>query len=225
MVPRSAVLMAGNHSVVYVETKPGRFEIRQVVLGPSCGDQIVILSGLEKGEHVATRGNFLIDSQMQLAGNPSLIDPSKAEPKMNEEMSEEVIAALSKLSDGDREMAKRQRICPVAMELLGSMGTPKKVDVDGRPIFICCEGCRSGLLKEPEKYLAKLADAEAQKGDSESESQPDLPPIGTPKIVEPQGDLPPIEAPQEILESPKGIEQAPDKSAKRTAEQGAEVVR
>ena len=25
------------------------------------------------------RGNFLIDSQMQLAGNPSLIDPTKAE--------------------------------------------------------------------------------------------------------------------------------------------------
>lgn len=79
VVPRSAVLMNGGHSVVYVETEPGRFEIRHVTLGTSSGDQIVILDGLEAGEQVATSGNFLIDSQMQLAGNPSLIDPTKAQ--------------------------------------------------------------------------------------------------------------------------------------------------
>jgi Cu(I)/Ag(I) efflux system membrane fusion protein len=78
VVPRSAVLMNGGHSVVYVETEPGRFEIRHVTLGASSGDQIVVLDGLEAGEQVATSGNFLIDSQMQLAGNPSLIDPTKA---------------------------------------------------------------------------------------------------------------------------------------------------
>ena len=33
-VPRSAVLLAGGNSVVYVETKPGRFEIRPVKIGP-----------------------------------------------------------------------------------------------------------------------------------------------------------------------------------------------
>jgi len=33
VVPRNAVLMAGNNSVLYVETEPGRFEIRRVVLG------------------------------------------------------------------------------------------------------------------------------------------------------------------------------------------------
>lgn len=74
-VPRSAVLLAGDHSVVYVETKPGRFELRNVTLGSILRDRIVILSGVKAGESVATAGNFLIDSQMQLAGNPSLIDP------------------------------------------------------------------------------------------------------------------------------------------------------
>ena len=77
-VPRSAVLMAGNHSVVYVETDPGRFEIRPVTLGPLLKDKAVILSGLKENEKVATAGNFLIDSQMQLAGKPSLIDPTRA---------------------------------------------------------------------------------------------------------------------------------------------------
>jgi Cu(I)/Ag(I) efflux system membrane fusion protein len=77
-VPRSAVLMAGANSVVYVETEPGRFEIRPVTIGPILRDKVVILNGLQAGERVATAGNFLIDSQMQLAGNPSLIDPRRA---------------------------------------------------------------------------------------------------------------------------------------------------
>lgn len=77
-VPRDAVLMTGENSVIYVETDPGRFEIRRVTVGPMTDDRAVILEGMAPGETVATNGNFLIDSQMQLAGNPSLMDPSKA---------------------------------------------------------------------------------------------------------------------------------------------------
>jgi membrane fusion protein, copper/silver efflux system len=77
-VPRNAVLMAGGNSIAYAETEPGRFEIRPVTLGPILHDKIIILDGLKVGESVATAGNFLIDSQMQLAGKPSLIDPTKA---------------------------------------------------------------------------------------------------------------------------------------------------
>ena len=76
-VPRSALLMAGEHSVVYVETDPGRFELRNVTLGPILKNEAIILGGLKPGEMVATSGNFLIDSQMQLAGKPSLIDPTR----------------------------------------------------------------------------------------------------------------------------------------------------
>jgi Cu(I)/Ag(I) efflux system membrane fusion protein len=82
-VPRSAVLLAGEYSVVYVEIEPGRFEIRLVTVGPILRDKIVILNGLKAGEEVATAGNFLIDSQMQLAGKPSLIDPTRAIAKAN----------------------------------------------------------------------------------------------------------------------------------------------
>jgi membrane fusion protein, copper/silver efflux system len=81
VVPRNAVLMAGENSVVYVEVEAGRFELRRAVLGPSIGDRIVIARGLEPGEDVAVSGNFLIDSQMQLAGNPSLIDPTRRQAK------------------------------------------------------------------------------------------------------------------------------------------------
>jgi Cu(I)/Ag(I) efflux system membrane fusion protein len=84
-VPRSAVLLAGGNSIVYVETKPGLFEIRPVTIGPILRDKIVVLDGLKKGESVATAGNFLIDSQMQLAGKPSLIDPDRAVAKSKEQ--------------------------------------------------------------------------------------------------------------------------------------------
>ncbi len=77
-VPRGAVLMAGDNSVVYVEVEPGRFEIRPITVGPILRDRVVVLGGLREGERVATAGNFLIDSQMQLAGKPSLIDPARA---------------------------------------------------------------------------------------------------------------------------------------------------
>jgi len=80
VVPRNAVLLAGATRVVYVETRRGRFEMRPVKLGPRCGEDVAILEGLSVGETVAVNGAFLIDSQMQLAGKPSLIDPTRAQP-------------------------------------------------------------------------------------------------------------------------------------------------
>lgn len=77
-VPRGAVLRTGGSGVIYVETEPGRFEIRRVTLGAMNDTEAMVIAGLSAGETVATAGNFLIDSQMQLAGNPSLLDPSKA---------------------------------------------------------------------------------------------------------------------------------------------------
>jgi hypothetical protein len=107
---------------------------------------------------------------------------------------------------------------------LGSMGTPKKVDVNGTPIFICCDGCREGLLEEPEKYLVKL-EAASTENFHESSMQMDLPPIGVPVIVEPHGNLPSIEVPQVITEPVKKSEHKPARPAKQVAGQPKEVVR
>lgn len=63
---------------------------------------------------------------------------------------------LAGLTVEDQKLAAEQKICPVTGELLGSMGMPPKVDVNGRQVFICCEGCRDKLLADPETYLAKL---------------------------------------------------------------------
>ena len=227
VVPRSAVLMAGNNSVVYVETEPGRFEIRPVVLGPSCDEHIVILDGVQEGEEVAARGTFLIDSQMQLAGNPSLIDPTKIEPMVDDEMSAEMIAALANLSPEDRALAERQRMCPVGDYRLGAMGTPKKVEVNGIPVFICCEGCRERLLRDTNKYLAKLAALQSSDQPPNNTAEMDLPPIGVPQLVEPNNDndLPQITAPREIKESANEDTEATSDSSERLPALPAEGVR
>lgn len=223
VVPRDAVLMAGENSVVYVETEPGRFEIRRVVLGPRCGDELVILSGVEPGEQVATRGNFLIDSQMQLAGNPSLIDPTKAVPKIDESQSAEMIAALSELDEPDRMLAEKQRRCPVTDFPLGSMGAPPKVDVNGTPVFICCEGCRESLLEEPQMYLAKLADDSTAMETPADVPQFDLPPIGDFQMIETQDELPHMEAPPENDAAENEV--PPDKPEKRASKTRKEALR
>ncbi len=64
--------------------------------------------------------------------------------------------ALAKLPEADRASAEKQHFCPVTGEMLGLMGPPIKVDVKGQVVWLCCEGCKKELLKDPEKYLAKL---------------------------------------------------------------------
>ena len=70
---------------------------------------------------------------------------------------EKMKTELAKLSSEDAASAEKQHFCPVSDEMLGTMGAPKKVDVNGKQVWICCEGCRDSLLKEPDHYLAKLS--------------------------------------------------------------------
>ncbi len=67
-----------------------------------------------------------------------------------------VLAAMSKLSLADRTAALAQRTCPVTGDTLGSDGTPIKVQIGGRDVFVCCEGCIADLQKDPGKYLTAL---------------------------------------------------------------------
>lgn len=70
--------------------------------------------------------------------------------------STEVEKALAELSPEDRTVAEKQRICPVTDEALGSMGEPCKVHVKGRAVLLCCRGCVTRLMNDPDRYLARL---------------------------------------------------------------------
>ena len=63
---------------------------------------------------------------------------------------------VAKLSEADRAIADAQKVCPVTGEPLGSMGVPVKVTVKDRDVLLCCEGCKSAILDDPDTYLAKL---------------------------------------------------------------------
>jgi Cu(I)/Ag(I) efflux system membrane fusion protein len=65
-VPESAVIDTGNRKIVYVESGPGVFDGRVVVLGPRVGDRFPVFEGLAPGEKVAAAGAFLIDAESRI---------------------------------------------------------------------------------------------------------------------------------------------------------------
>jgi len=83
VIPASAPLITGKRAVVYVRVpgseKPA-FEGREVVLGPRAGDYYIVLSGLAEGELVVTKGNFKIDSALQIQAKPSMMNPTGGGP-------------------------------------------------------------------------------------------------------------------------------------------------
>ncbi|NGX15734.1 efflux RND transporter periplasmic adaptor subunit [Wenzhouxiangella sp. XN24] len=79
VIPASAPLRTGRRAVVYVqlpETEQPTFEAREVVLGPSAGEWTVVESGLEEGALVVSHGAFKIDSELQIRGRPSMMQPT-----------------------------------------------------------------------------------------------------------------------------------------------------
>ena len=64
---------------------------------------------------------------------------------------------LAALAESDREGIARQQVCPVTGAKLGGMGDPVKVLIDGQPLYLCCKGCVAKVKRNPEAYLAKVA--------------------------------------------------------------------
>ena len=78
VIPVSAALITGTRAIVYVElpdTEVPTFEGREIVLGPRAGDYYLVRSGLKEGEQVVVKGNFKIDSDLQIMARPSMMTP------------------------------------------------------------------------------------------------------------------------------------------------------
>lgn len=67
-VPESAIIDTGLRKVVYVEQKPGSYEMREVKTGLRTDQQVQITEGLKVGESVVIQGAFLIDAEAQIRG-------------------------------------------------------------------------------------------------------------------------------------------------------------
>lgn len=183
-VPREAVLQTGERALVYIQKSPGVYRGVGVAVGPLAQDErgdefYTILAGLEEGQSVVTRGNFAIDSQMQIVGKPSLFGaacppmPEKAEAKTPAAMQDEPASKHHGLGHADKKMpmaletttpaaevSAEQPICPV-------MGNPVVPDVftdfHGVRVYFCCPPCINRFIAEPAKYVPKLPPARQEK--------------------------------------------------------------
>lgn len=77
VIPDTAPLLTGERAVVYVAVpdKPGRYEAREIALGPRARGFFVVREGLREGERVVTRGNFKLDSTAQILARKSMMNP------------------------------------------------------------------------------------------------------------------------------------------------------
>lgn len=81
IVPKSAVMWTGERSIVYIKSNGKNnvnFTLRNVTLGPSLGDAYVINKGLKDGDEIVIKGTFTVDAASQLAGKPSMMNPTSS---------------------------------------------------------------------------------------------------------------------------------------------------
>jgi Cu(I)/Ag(I) efflux system membrane fusion protein len=72
-IPVDAVIDSGGTKVVFVAMGEGKFQPREVKLGVVSADAAEVLSGLQAGDQVVTRANFLIDSESRLRASLSVM--------------------------------------------------------------------------------------------------------------------------------------------------------
>ncbi len=85
LIPATAVLKTGERAIVYLKLSNEKltFESREIILGPRVGNHYIVLSGLQEGEEVVVKGNFKIDSAMQIAAKSSMMNPEAKMDKNN----------------------------------------------------------------------------------------------------------------------------------------------
>lgn len=153
-IPESAVIDTGKRQVVYVESMPGQFDALEVRLGRRCGDHYPVRAGLELGQRVATTGAVLLDAESQL--NPNVAATYFGSGSRPAPAREAPPSKPSSAPSDDKQLIARQKTCPVSGGDLDSMGGPVKLVVEGRVVFICCEGCEKPLRQKPALYLSKI---------------------------------------------------------------------
>ncbi|MBW4055616.1 MAG: efflux RND transporter periplasmic adaptor subunit [Proteobacteria bacterium] len=77
-VPVQSVIRTGKKDIALIALEGGRFEPRELRLGPQAGDEFEVLDGLKEGERVVTSAQFLINSESNLQSALSkMLGPKK----------------------------------------------------------------------------------------------------------------------------------------------------
>lgn len=174
-IPESAVIDTGQQTIVYRESLPGVYDGVLVSLGPKLtgpnnGIFFPVIKGLEPGDKIVASGSFLVDAETRLnpsagsiyfggsgGGSKSGGNVTTTRPSTPEDTDAKLVAALKQLSPDDRKLAQQQRSCPILENsLLGSMGVPVKLSLEGQTVFVCCPACIDAAKKDPAQTLEKV---------------------------------------------------------------------
>ncbi|MBX3639692.1 MAG: efflux RND transporter periplasmic adaptor subunit [Nitrosomonas sp.] len=82
-IPNSAILDSGLKKMVLIALGAGRFEPRVIKTGMQADEYTEVLSGLEAGEAVVTRANFLIDAESNLKAALTGFNPATVDAQIN----------------------------------------------------------------------------------------------------------------------------------------------
>ena len=160
VIPASAPLITGERAVVYVEAPNAEqptYVGREVVLGPRAGGYYLVRSGLAEGERVVTRGNFKIDSALQIQAKPSMMSPAGGvAPAGHQHHNGQVHTPAPPRSAAPAEDGVVNVRCPIMDTPIDPAAVPANLTRmwRGRRIGFCCAGC-------PEMW-DKLSDAQKQ---------------------------------------------------------------
>ena len=127
VIPASAVLESGSRAIAFIDHGEGNLEPREIQTGPQIEDFVIVLKGLQPGDHVVSSANFLVDSEAQLQAALGSFAP----PQQSATSS----AAQSKASGSQAEQIK--------IEMTTEPSTPQKgkntvriklTGADGKPV-------------------------------------------------------------------------------------------
>ena len=98
-VAREAVQNVGDRTVVYLADprQPGKFVEREVRLGQASGGQVEVISGIQPGDIVVTRGSFYVRAERERLGLRPPSGPAGAAPPSSSERSGNGAAQTAKV--------------------------------------------------------------------------------------------------------------------------------
>ena len=127
VIPSSAVLQAGSRAIAFIDRGEGNLEPREIQTGPQVDDSIVVLKGLQPGDHIVSSANFLVDSEAQLQAALGSFNP----PQQNANPA----GAQSKTSGVQQEQIKIEMATDPSTARKGTNTVHIKLTgADGKPV-------------------------------------------------------------------------------------------
>ena len=177
-IPEQSIIDTGTLKIVYREELPGTYEGVRVELGPRLSGPnkevlYAVLEGLNPNDRIVTNGSFLIDAETRLnpalgsiyiGGSSSGKSSVATRPSMPEDTDMKIRAAMKQLSPEDRTLALAQKYCPIQQTTqLGEMDKIIKLEIQGKPVFLCCKVCVKPAQEDPVGTLARVEELRKKK--------------------------------------------------------------